>query len=107
MELGPIYNTLRLFSHRWTLEILTSLSDEPKRFNDLQRDIGNISSKTHSETLQRLADHGLVRHPNDGDGVHYVLTPLGERALPALRAFVEEVKLWHDARGGGDRSHRS
>lgn len=105
-ELGTIYDALRFFDHRWTLEILSSLSAGAKRFNALQRDIGNINSKTHRDALQRLIDRGLVRHPTDGDGVHYSLTPLGERALPALRAFVTELSQWDGARDGGDRSRR-
>jgi DNA-binding HxlR family transcriptional regulator len=105
VELGTIYDALHLFGHRWTLELLTSLSEGPKRFNELQRDVGNINSKTHNNALQRLADHGLVRHPNDGDGVHYILTPFGERALPALRRFVSELSQWHEA-CGCDRSRR-
>lgn len=107
VELATIYDALRLFDHRWTLEILASLSEGPKRFNALQRDVGNINSKTHRDVLQRLVDNGLVRHPSDGDGVHYALTAMGERALPALRAFIRELSLWDDARGGGDRSRHS
>jgi DNA-binding HxlR family transcriptional regulator len=104
VELEPIYETLRFFGHNWTLEILASLTRQPKRFNALQRDTANISSRTQSEVLKRLVDHGLVRHPDDGDGLHYELTPLGERVLPALVAFVKELSEWREARGG-DRSH--
>jgi DNA-binding HxlR family transcriptional regulator len=107
VELGAIYELLRFFDHRWTLELLSSLSEGPKRFNALQRDVGNINSKTHRDALQRLVDRGLVRRPGDGDGVHYELTALGERALPALRTFVDELSQWDDAREGGDRSRRS
>lgn len=107
VELGRIYDTLRLFDHRWTLEILSSLSEGSKRFNALQRDVGNFNSKSHSDALQRLVGRGLVRHPSDGDGVHYALTALGERALPALTAFVTELSQWNDARDSGNRSRRS
>jgi DNA-binding HxlR family transcriptional regulator len=86
--------------------LLGPLRDGPKRFNDLQRDVGNINSKSHRDALQRLVERGLVSHPNDGDGAHYVLTGLGERVLPALRAFVSELSQWDEARGG-DRTRRS
>lgn len=107
MELETIYDTLRTFDHRWTLEILASLSEAPRRFNALQRDVGNVNSKTQRDALRRLVERGLVQRPEDGDGVHYMLTPLGERALPALVAFVKELSAWQDARDGGDRSRRA
>jgi len=90
-ELATIYDALRAFDHRWTLEILSSLSAGAKGFNALQRDVGNINAKSHHDALQRLIDRGLVRHPTDGDGTHYTLTPQGERALPALRSFVNDL----------------
>lgn len=107
VELGPIYDTLRTFDHRWTLEILAALTESPRRFNALQREIGDVNSKTQRDALRRLVERGLVRRPEDGDGVHYVLTPLGERALPALEAFVKELSDWQDARDSGERSHQS
>ncbi len=105
MDLGTIYDTLRFFDHRWTLEILSSLSERPKRFNALQRDVGNINAKTHRDALQRLVDRGLVCHPRHGDGVNYALYPLGERVLPALRVFVNELSEWDKTRDD-DRNHR-
>jgi DNA-binding HxlR family transcriptional regulator len=87
-ELKEIYDTLHFFDHRWTLEILSSLSAGAKRFNALQRDVGNVNAKTHRDALQRLIGRGLVERPTNVDGVHYTLTPSGERALPLLRAFV-------------------
>lgn len=98
MENDAIYDALRLFGRRWTLEILSSLSSGPKRFNNIQRDAGNINSKSHRDALRRLVDRGLVLHPTQVDGVHYVLTPLGERAMPALRSFVIELTEWGHTR---------
>lgn len=107
MDLDTIYETLKLFGYRWTLEILTSLAESPKRFNELQRDVGNYNPKTHQDAVARLVEHGLIRHPNDGDGAHYALTLKGEWALPALRTFAEGMSQWDDARGNGDRAHQS
>jgi DNA-binding HxlR family transcriptional regulator len=86
------------------LEILSSLADEPKRFTALQRSVNVVHATSFQKAVQRLIDHGLVCHPSDGDGLHYTLTPRGERALPALVAFVRDLEQWDDARGGNDRS---
>jgi DNA-binding HxlR family transcriptional regulator len=107
VDFNPIYDTLKLLGYRWTLEILASLAQSPKRFNELQRDVGNYNAKTHGDAVARLVEHGLVRHPNDGDGVHYALTPMGEFVIPALDTFVKGMSQWDDNRSSGDRSRQT
>jgi predicted transcriptional regulator len=50
---------------------------------DLQRSVNMPHATSFLRIIRHLIDHGLVRHPNDGDGTRYTLTPKGERALPA------------------------
>ncbi len=54
MDFNLIYDTLKLLGYRWTLEILASLAQSPKRFNELQRDVGNYNAKTHGDAVARL-----------------------------------------------------
>ena len=105
MDLGTIYDTLKIFGYRWTLEILTSLAQSPKRFNELQRDVANFNPKTHADALNRLVKHGLIHH-EDGDGSYYAVTAKGEWVVPALRNFVTEMSRWDQLHADHDRSHR-
>ena len=68
------------------------------------RNTTGVDRESHAAETEFIAC--LVRHPNDGDGTLYALTPKGERALPALIAFVDALDQWDDAREGGDRSGR-
>ena len=102
MDYGMIYGALEFLAHRWTMEILASLADKPKGFNDLQRSVNVVHPTSFNIALQRLVDHGLVRKPARR-GQAYALTPAGERALPLVIRFVEELDLWAEDRIGHDR----
>ncbi|WP_430788108.1 winged helix-turn-helix transcriptional regulator [Actinoplanes sp. G11-F43] len=106
MDLDTIYDTLKLLGYRWTLEILASLAESPKRFNELQRHCGNFNPKTHAAAVDRLLRYGLIRHDDSGES-RYALTAKGAQALPALRKFVADMKRWDEVIDEGDRSRRS
>jgi DNA-binding HxlR family transcriptional regulator len=93
VDYGTIYGALEFLAHRWTMEILESLADKPKGFNDLQRSVNVAHPTSFNIALQRLVEHGLVRRPSRR-GQTYALTPAGERALPLVIRFVEELDLW-------------
>jgi DNA-binding HxlR family transcriptional regulator len=74
------------------------LGDEDTRFNDLKRQIGGISQKMLSQTLQSLKRDGLIMRtvgPTTPITVTYSITPLGRELLAALRFMIEwaEVRL--------------
>ena len=103
MDYSVHYAALEFFAHRWTLEILASLDERPKRFTELQRAIDPVlSPKALTDALRRLTDQKLVMHPSDGDGLRYELTPDGRRMLPLIFEFVENLRLWVDTRNGAD-----
>ena len=95
MDLHATYDVLDLFGHRWTLEILASLTGSPKRYTDLQRSIDLVHAKSFNEALHRLVDNGLVSHPSSGDGSRYALTAMGRRAIPSIATFVTDLG-WHN-----------
>jgi DNA-binding HxlR family transcriptional regulator len=95
-----IYDALEFFVLHWTLEILAALTEQPRRFNELQRSVQATHSTPFNAALRRLVDHGLVRHPSKGDGTHYTLTDKGARVLPLLEAFVKDVQWWEETDGG-------
>jgi DNA-binding HxlR family transcriptional regulator len=81
---------------KWSLLIVKCLLDEPRRFNQLRRDIEGISQKALSQTLQKLERDGLVnRHafPTVPVTVEYSLTQLGK----TLSKLVEPLAHWAES----------
>ncbi|MEQ1578913.1 MAG: helix-turn-helix domain-containing protein [Hyphomicrobium sp.] len=89
-------NVIELLAEKWSLLIIHSLSQSPKRTGELRRHVGGISEKMLIQTLRGLERHGFVsRHafPEVPPRVEYVLTPLGDRLsalVKALDGWVEE-----------------
>jgi DNA-binding HxlR family transcriptional regulator len=94
-DFRQMYATMELFSHRWTLEILTRLDQAPARFGDLLRDVTHHPA-TLVKALRRLVDHGLIVAP-DGRITHfYRLSVRGQRALPGILGALEALRRWSD-----------
>lgn len=74
---------------RWKCTILCMLSvDGPMRFSELQRRIGEITSRILSKQLKELESDGMVSRSVDADGklkVRYSLTRKGESIIPVLQ----------------------
>lgn len=75
----PVLATLELLNQRWTLHIVRSLLNGPKRFNELARENG-INPRTLRDRLRSLEQEQVVSRevfssipPN----VRYSLTPKG------------------------------
>jgi len=81
---------LKIFGDMWTLSIVRALSDATKRFNELQRGLGNISPTTLAERLKRLEGYDLITQEKqtvDQLSVIYSLTDKGKKMLPVLEAI--------------------
>jgi DNA-binding HxlR family transcriptional regulator len=78
---------------RWNGLILGVLSGGPASFSELRRAVDGISDSVLSDRLTELATTGLV-HRVVAEGppvaVHYELTDVGTKLLPALR----ELARW-------------
>ena len=78
---------------KWTVLVVSTLGDGPKRFNELRRALGSISQRMLTLTLRALERDGLVTRsvfptiPPRGD---YELTRLGRSLLDP----VSELGLW-------------
>ena len=75
----PLAKLLRILSSPWTLLLLHRLHIEgPKRFGELKRRLGGISTKTLTERLRMLESEGwLTRHyePTVPPQVTYAIAP--------------------------------
>lgn len=78
---------------KWTVLVVTTLGDGPKRFNELRRALGSISQRMLTLTLRALERDGLVTRtvfPTVPPRVDYELTGLGRSLLEP----VSGLGLW-------------
>ena len=80
-----------LVGGKWKAVILYHLKDEPKRYNELRKDIPSITEMTLSLQLKQLEKDGLVSRKVYGKKppikVVYSLTDLGKSFVPILEAI--------------------
>jgi DNA-binding HxlR family transcriptional regulator len=73
--------TLEMVSEKWTALVVFALVGGPKRHADMLRMIEGVSQKMLTQTLRRMAEHGLVERrvldPVPPQHVEYRLTELG------------------------------
>lgn len=89
----PVAATMSLLNGKWTLHILRELMDGRKRFNELSRAIGSVSSRTLCSRLRALEEQGiLVREIKNTipPWVEYELTEKGR----ALNAVIDSIVDW-------------
>jgi DNA-binding HxlR family transcriptional regulator len=79
-HLALVQPVLEKIADKWTILILTVVSREPLRFNEIKRRLGGITHKALSDALKRLERNGMVTRtvlPTSPVGVEYAITPLG------------------------------
>ena len=87
----PIRDVLDRIGDQWSLLVLGALEGGTKRFNELLRELGDISKQMLSLTLKRLEEDGFVRrtvYPEVPPKVEYELTPLGLSFLVPMKGLV-------------------
>jgi DNA-binding HxlR family transcriptional regulator len=78
---------------KWTVLVVSTLGDGPKRFNELRKALGSISQRMLTLTLRALERDGLVTRtvlPSNPPRVDYELTRLGRSLLEP----VSELGAW-------------
>ncbi|ACZ91374.1 winged helix-turn-helix transcriptional regulator [Streptosporangium roseum] len=78
---------LERIGDKWSLYVISQLSDRTKRFNELKRDIDGISQRMLTVTLRGLERDGIVSrtmYPVMPPRVDYTLTPLGRTLLDTV-----------------------
>ena len=96
---------------KWSVLVVVTLGDGPKRFNELRRSIASISQRMLTLTLRGLERDGLVTRtvfPTIPPRVDYKLTELGRSLLQpvaalgdwarANRARIVQARVRFDAR---------
>ncbi|MFD2037508.1 winged helix-turn-helix transcriptional regulator [Belliella marina] len=88
-----IQDALEAVEGRWKLLILFSLSEKPKRFKQISREVNGITDKTLSKELKSLEANQLIRrdvHSTFPPTVEYTITPHGQ----SLEKVLDELHFW-------------
>ena len=92
----PIRNILARFSEKWGLLVIYTLTLKPKtRFNELRKEIPDISARMLSATLNTLVSDGLVERYSYNTvppTVEYSLSPIGLTLVPYLESLIGWAK---------------
>ena len=89
----PLECGMEVFGGKWKTRVICVLYvKQPLRFNELKRELLNITDTVLNSTLKELISYGIVsRHSYDTQPPHvdYRLTELGESTIPVLTAIHE------------------
>jgi DNA-binding HxlR family transcriptional regulator len=101
-ELEPLMKLIGILSTPWTMLLLHRLHLEgPKRFGELKRRLGAISTKTLTERLRMLEGEGWIhRHyePTVPPQVTYSITDKVMELDGVLTELVEIAERWYGKR---------
>jgi DNA-binding HxlR family transcriptional regulator len=104
-----ISTLLSRIGDKWTVLVVTTLGEGPRRFNELRREIPSVSQRMLTLTLRNLERDGLVSRavtPSIPPRVDYALTEMGRSLLKPVNALaqwaVENVGTIHAAQARFD-----
>ena len=92
----PYATSQKILSGKWALMILNNLSDGPVRFNELQRQLPEMTQTTLTRQLRTLEDYGVISrkvYAQIPPKVEYDLSEIGREFIPVLDA----LKLWGES----------
>ena len=92
LERCPVRTILDKIGDKWSLLLIMTLARKPLRFNELRRQVSDISQKMLTQTLRDLQRDGLIRRevfPTKPPSVEYSLTPLGRSLIGPFGHLVQ------------------
>jgi DNA-binding HxlR family transcriptional regulator len=104
-----ISTLLSRIGDKWTVLVVTTLGEGPRRFNELRREIPSVSQRMLTLTLRNLERDGLVSRtvtPSIPPRVDYALTEMGRSLLMPVNALaqwaIDNVQTIHAAQSRFD-----
>lgn len=104
-----ISSLLQRIGDKWTVLVVQTLGEGPRRFNQLRREIPSVSQRMLTLTLRNLERDGLVSRtvtPSIPPRVDYELTDLGHslrKPISALAGWaLDNVEAIHKAQARFD-----
>ncbi len=101
----PVRDVLDRVGDKWSVLIVSYLSEGPQRFSALAREVPDISKRMLTETLRNLERDGLLIRtvfPTKPPSVTYELTPVGHELMTVLIPLIR----WADTRHSTIRTAR-
>lgn len=89
----PARQILASVANKWTVLVLSVLTEDTTRFNELRRRVQGVTQKVLTQTLRDLERLGLVSrrvYAEVPPRVEYSLTPLGH----SLCRVLDDIKQW-------------
>ncbi len=80
----PVRGVLDKISDKWSMLLVMTLASGPRRFNQLRREVPDISQKMLTQTLRELQRDGMVARQvfdTKPPSVEYRLTELGQSII--------------------------
>lgn len=104
-----ISTLLSRIGDKWTVLVVQTLGEGPRRFNELRREIPSVSQRMLTLTLRNLERDGLVSRtvtPSIPPRVDYELTGLGRSLLTPILGLanwaLDNVEAIHQAQASFD-----
>ncbi|GAB6107224.1 winged helix-turn-helix transcriptional regulator [Fusibacter bizertensis] len=100
----PYATAQKILSGKWTLMIIHALVSEPLRFNELQRQLPDMTQTTLTRQLRALEDYGIVNrtvYAQIPPKVEYKLTDIGmdfKQVLMSLEHWGDKYIDYHNQR---------
>ncbi|KKB12058.1 hypothetical protein VE25_09420 [Devosia geojensis] len=94
----PVRGVLDKISDKWSMLLIMYLAMKPMRFNQLRREVPDISQKMLTQTLRQLERDGLVMRtvfPTKPPSVEYALTELGKSLVLPFGHLIEWANANH------------
>ena len=95
----PVRQVLDKVGEKWSVLLVMTLASGPRRFNELRRQIPDISQKMLTQTLRDLQRFGLVSRivfDTNPPSVEYRLTPMGQSMIVPLGHLIGWASDNHD-----------
>lgn len=97
----PAEKTIVLIGNKWSLIIIRELilADEPLRYNQLEKKLKKISSRTLSKKLKNLVNYGIRKKTIIDDSpikVEYSLTEKGRELYKVTQPLANWSEKWHN-----------
>jgi DNA-binding HxlR family transcriptional regulator len=83
----PMRAAMAAIGGKWSLILLYWLDIAPRRFNELQRLVPDISHKVLTEVLRTLEQESLIARVAHGEHIEYAISPHGRSVRPLIEAI--------------------